>query len=71
MPLQVILLGDESKADSSIRKVIDQAITIVQLSGAPTTAGGQLPTNLQAGFYGGYLYINCFGTVYKFTGTAV
>lgn len=62
----------ETKPDSFEEHVYTNAMNIpAQLSAAPTTAGKQLPNHGDSGSFGNDLYINLFGTVRKFTGTAV
>ena len=65
----------DTKIDKSLLNVLnyimDEAIgTIIQLSSAPTTAGGELKTG-QVAIFGDDLYINIEGTTRKYTGTAV
>lgn len=69
---QFAVTGEDSKPNSAIQKIINGAFGLpVQLTAAPTTAGGQLPNHGDNGFYNNDWYVNMFGTVHRFDGTAV
>ena len=71
MPLSINLQGDDALPNNPLKEIVKSAITFIQLDSAPTTAGNQLPKNLDAGFFGDNLFINLNGTVRRFNGTAV
>lgn len=72
MPLPIVLQGEEFDPSGTTRKIVESAMsTPVELSAAPTTAGGQLPRSGNWGFFGNDLYINLSGQVRKFSGTLV
>lgn len=63
--------GTNQEMGHFFNSIMDDALgQPIELSAAPTTAGGELSVG-QVAIYGNDLYINIEGTVRKFTGTAV
>lgn len=64
--------GSDAKSSDDAGYIFENAFgKPLPLDAAPTTTGGQLPLNGDAGFHSTNLYINLGGTVYRFSGTAV
>ena len=65
MPLPIILIGEDSKADNPLREIVQEAMGVpLILDSAPTTANGLLPEG-RWGLNGSSLYITIAGTTYE------
>lgn len=65
------LFGDNDKANSPFKKIINGALgKVIILDGAATTANGKVPPG-EVGFYGTTLYFNIGGTTYSVALVAV
>lgn len=74
MSLQIILQGEESKADSTIKQIVQLAMPAPRtLDSTPsaTTALNLLPNHGDWGHVAGIFYFNLAGKVYSFTGTLI
>ena len=71
MPLDIILYGDDAKADSPLNEVKRRAMGVpLALDAAPTSANGALAEG-QWGLHSTNLYITISGTTYRITLAAV
>ena len=58
--------GEDSKPNSPVQKLMRGALGLpLELSAAPTTAGGELPNHGDNGWFGSLFYINLGGSTYS------
>lgn len=64
--------GSDATPGDDIDHIFKNAFGVpLELSSAPTTNGGELPKNGDAGWFSGSLYVNLGGTVRRITFTDV